>query len=281
MEAELYKSDIYVGRECGYTLKIHYGYTEDCRLHYHDYFEFFLTMSGGTIHMINGEEQMLPAHALVLVRDRDIHGYTKGEEFSFVNLSFSREIAEGIRAYFGKDVDDLYNRKMPPTVILSDEEYAKVMRRLDGLMSLEINDSRAKTTEMKLILIDLISHFIKSKTEKSESTAPVWLTELTQILSKPTGFNLSLPDMSEISGKSVEHISRSFKKHLGMTASEFMNSCKLTYAANLLMNTNLSILEVCYESGFQNLSWFYRKFKERFGEAPLALRQGASNALPL
>ena len=131
---------------------------------------------------------------------------------------------------------------MPPTVILSDEEYAKVMRRLDGLMSLEINDSRAKTTEMKLILIDLISYFIKSKTEKSESTAPAWLTELTQILSKPTGFNLSLPDMSEISGKSVEHISRSFKKHLGMTASEFMNSCKLTYAANLPQNQKKNIL---------------------------------------
>lgn len=281
MKAKFYPSEIYVDRDLGYTLKIHYGFTDECALHYHDYFEFFLTISGDTVQLINGEEQRLPPHTLVLIRDRDVHGYKKGGDFSFANLAFARETAENLTAYFGESMSSLLKRKMPPTVILNDQDYTHVMERLSSLMSVEVSDRKTKNTRMKLILTEMMSHLLDRENNETQRALPRWLSELMGALRDPKNFGMTLPDMSEKSGKSVEHISRSFKKHIGITASEFANAQKLTYAANLLVSTNLSIIDVCYESGFQNLSYFYRKFKQRFSDAPQAFREKTSYAAPL
>jgi transcriptional regulator GlxA family with amidase domain len=40
------------------------------------------------------------------------------------------------------------------------------------------------------------------------------------------------------------------------------------HACKLLMDNDLNIKEVCYESGFQNFSCFHRRFKEITGQSP-------------
>lgn len=281
MEAKLYSKDIYVNQELGYTLKIHYGFSKDCELHYHNYFEFFLTMSEGTVQLINGETQHIPPHALVFIRDRDVHGYTKEGKFSFINLAFNSSVVECLKEYFGDSMDALIDKEMPPTVILSDNDYHHIMKRLDSLMSLDVHEIKRKNTRMKLIITELISFFLEEDTSDLDNLAPHWLQNLMTILKEPEYFGKRLTDMSTITGKSTEHISRSFKKYLGITASEYQNEQRLIYAANLLINTNLSIIDICFESGFQNLSYFYRRFKKRFSESPQSFRSRSASALPV
>ena len=70
MKAKLYESSSYVNPEAGYTLRMNYSYTENFELHHHDYYEFFLTISGKAVHVVNGKTQKLPEHSLVFVRRR-------------------------------------------------------------------------------------------------------------------------------------------------------------------------------------------------------------------
>ena len=87
---------------------------------------------------------------------------------------------------------------------------------------------------------------------------------------------MTLSDMAAYTNKSREHISRSFKKYISLSVSEFMTVKRLNYSANLLLNTNLPVIDICFECGFQNLSWFYRKFKEKFSMTPLQFRHKAN-----
>lgn len=45
------------------------------------------------------------------------------------------------------------------------------------------------------------------------------------------------------------------------------------YSANMLITTNLSITDLCYECGFENASWFYSSFKKKYVLTPKEFRK--------
>lgn len=62
--------------------------------------------------------------------------------------------------------------------------------------------------------------------------------------------------------------SRYFKHHTRKTFIEFVTEIRIGYACRLMMENNHSISEICYLSGFENLSNFYRHFKRIVGTIP-------------
>lgn len=66
---------------------------------------------------------------------------------------------------------------------------------------------------------------------------------------------------------------RFFKRATGRTMTAYVNELRVGAATQLLTNTNLSILEICFKVGFGNYSNFNRQFKRIKGYGPRALRQ--------
>ena len=71
-----------------------------------------------------------------------------------------------------------------------------------------------------------------------------------------------IPDLCD---KSREHVSRSMKKYYGVTVSEFVNGLRLNYVANMLRHSDHNILDIIFESGFNNVSWASKCFTEKYG----------------
>jgi AraC-like DNA-binding protein len=80
-----------------------------------------------------------------------------------------------------------------------------------------------------------------------------------QLLAKKTGMNQSA-------------LSRFFKRASGRTMTEYVNESRISHAARLISNTDLSILDIALQVGFGNYSHFCRQFKRFRGMAPNALR---------
>jgi len=66
---------------------------------------------------------------------------------------------------------------------------------------------------------------------------------------------------------------RYFKINMGMTVFEYLNKIKIEFACKLLMDNDLSILEVCFDSGFNNLSHFNKQFKKNTNVPPKEYRK--------
>ena len=66
---------------------------------------------------------------------------------------------------------------------------------------------------------------------------------------------------------------RYFKRQARKTFSQFVNQVRITHAAGLLSDKNKSIADVCYECGFNNLSYFNRQFREITNKTPLEYRK--------
>ncbi len=244
--------------------------------HSHDYYEIFLVADGTLYHHVNETTTLLEKGDLLFIRAEDTHvlSYDNNKSFCIANLAFTSEICRALFNYLegGCDTNKLLSEKNPPSVKLSAKEFDNLLYTLQSINTASYTDTSEKILKMKAVLFSVFSKYF-SKYSVRENSYSVWFEYLCDELKKPVVFQKSKPDMSAICGKSKEHIARSFKNNLGVTPSEFLCEVRLNYAANLLINTNFSVLEISLESGFENLSWFYKKFSEKFGITPKEFRK--------
>ncbi len=86
-------------------------------------------------------------------------------------------------------------------------------------------------------------------------------------------FNFSVDLFSKELGLSRSQLFRKLKSKLSETPNKFIQKIRLKHAAQLLKNTDFSITEICYETGFNYPSHFTQLFKERFGITPKKYRK--------
>lgn len=80
-------------------------------------------------------------------------------------------------------------------------------------------------------------------------------------------------DLAEISRLSPSGFSRSFRRHTGMGLSQYVNRLRINLACQLMMSEDaMSITEVCFASGFRNISNFNRQFLRQKGLKPSHFR---------
>ncbi len=82
-----------------------------------------------------------------------------------------------------------------------------------------------------------------------------------------------LSEVADHVGLSSEYLSRLFKKETGVNFSVFLNEYKLDQAKELLLSTDMKLYEIVQETGFSSLSYFSRKFKEKFDKTPFEYRK--------
>lgn len=87
---------------------------------------------------------------------------------------------------------------------------------------------------------------------------------------------ISQPEVAEMVQMSPSALSNFFKKTVGQTFVEYVNSLRISHACRLLIDTDRSILDICYDSGFNNLSNFNRRFLRSKGMSPRQYRSAHS-----
>ena len=86
-------------------------------------------------------------------------------------------------------------------------------------------------------------------------------------------FNLKLEEYARLSNRSLSAFKRDFQKHFNTTPGKWLLEKRLHHAMHLLSNTNKTVSETAFESGFENPSHFSRSFRQHFGIAPTAVKQ--------
>lgn len=81
-----------------------------------------------------------------------------------------------------------------------------------------------------------------------------------------------LGDLAEMVGMAEVSFSRFFKLRTGKSLSEFVIDIRIGHATRLLVDSTMSVAEICYDCGFNNLSNFNRIFKKRKGSSPKEFR---------
>ena len=85
--------------------------------------------------------------------------------------------------------------------------------------------------------------------------------------------DISRDSLSSIVEMSPDHLSRMFKKYVGMTIKDFVHELRIENAIGKLWDHERKIIDIAYEVGFDNISSFNRIFKKLKGLTPSDYRK--------
>ena len=80
--------------------------------------------------------------------------------------------------------------------------------------------------------------------------------------------NITLTDVANVAHMNPSAFSRFFKRVNRKTFSEYLNEVRVGYSCKLLIENKNNISEICFESGFNNISNFNRQFKKTMQYSP-------------
>lgn len=83
----------------------------------------------------------------------------------------------------------------------------------------------------------------------------------------------SLADVAPAVGMSAAYLGRLFKKQMNQSVAEYLVSVRIGNARRLLEETDLPIREISEQVGFQDITYFYRIFKNANGIPPAQYRR--------
>jgi two-component system, response regulator YesN len=86
---------------------------------------------------------------------------------------------------------------------------------------------------------------------------------------------LTLHNLSESLHINSAYLSVLFKKEMGSNFSDYLNSMRIKKSKELLVTTNLSLLEISLQTGFEEQSYFTKVFKKIVGCTPNKYRQNS------
>jgi transcriptional regulator GlxA family with amidase domain len=90
--------------------------------------------------------------------------------------------------------------------------------------------------------------------------------------------------LARVSRVSEAHFARSFKEAFGLPPHRYLLTRRIERAKTFLRDTNLSITDIAFQTGWKSLGTFGRTFRDVTGESPKELRareQAAPRALDL
>ena len=85
--------------------------------------------------------------------------------------------------------------------------------------------------------------------------------------------NIYVETIASMLNMSPVSFSRYFKHHTRKTFSDYVTEIRISHACTLLMQDNESIAQISYQSGFNNLSNFYKHFQKITGMVPKEYRK--------
>ncbi|MDO5391807.1 MAG: response regulator [Eubacteriales bacterium] len=86
--------------------------------------------------------------------------------------------------------------------------------------------------------------------------------------------DISVEVLADLVYLSPGYFSYIFKKETGVNLSRFVRMYRIEKAKELLENTNMKIVQICSETGFSNVSYFCKNFREYCGCSPEQFRKG-------
>jgi AraC-like DNA-binding protein/mannose-6-phosphate isomerase-like protein (cupin superfamily) len=98
------------------------------------------------------------------------------------------------------------------------------------------------------------------------------LDKITKFIHTHYDQKLAIKDLASVADISESECYRLFRKTLQTTPNDYILNHRLQMAAIKLIATNLSILNISYELGFGNPSYFSKKFKEQYASTPKEFR---------
>ncbi len=125
-------------------------------------------------------------------------------------------------------------------------------------------------------MLHLVSHFVQQAhlcdKEKAASSSSSGVEMALRYIDLHFYESVDINTCRRIAGLSKSRFCEKFRALTGKTFTDYLLDRRMSYAENLLRNTERQITDIAFSSGFNSISYFSRSFKDRRGCTPKCFR---------
>ena len=247
----------------------HYSTLENIPLHTNIYYEMFYVKKGSGTHTINGNSQLFESGSFIFVRPNDTHEFKSLNylDLEILSIEFSQDELLYTLDFLNVPISKVTMPTLPVHYSLHGHSKTFIEHQLEFMHTKENPEERLQLFHVFLPVALYLLQTLDIKAYKKD-LFPKWLEDLDTEMSKRENYILGLPKMLELSMYSQEHLNRVFKRYFKTTPTEYINTKRLGYASQLLLEQKYSTADICHMAGFNNLSHFYSVFKKQYKCTP-------------
>lgn len=252
--------------------------------HRHNYIEVIYMCQGTTTHIINGNEILLREGELLFLNQNAVQEILPaGKDDIAVNFIVLPEFFDTAFTMISKE-ENMLKTFLVDALCGKDGETSYLHFHVADILSVQnlvenmvwtiFYDSSNKRSctqiTMGLLFLQLVNYMDKMETGRNRFDTEITAAVLSYIDEHYR--NGTLSELAEQMNTDIYWLSREIKKRSGKTYKELLQEKRMQQAVWLLSNSAVSVSDIIESVGYDNTSYFYRKFREKYGMSPKEYR---------
>lgn len=277
------------GYEFSYQSALYNNFTLDT--HSHTFCEIIYIQEGTGRHHIDGYTiEMNPGNLFVL-NEGVTHGMSQTENLRFINLMFrrdgmfrfSRDIRKSAAFHTLFEIPPGYYRSSPlqrphPEYVQCKNQHKENIEKMLSNIHDEL-EARLPAFESKILALFMELVVLICRTFEASSS---WDKNVTWAAAQAAAWlerefsrNITLEDLCSIAGVQKSALYEQFQRYYGTSPFGYLAEIRLNAAARLLEWGEKPIKQIAAQCGFEDVNYFTRCFRRRFGTPPGRYRKNA------
>ena len=259
-KSQLYGANIHIHQKNGDTSYI---------AHRHDYYEIIFYQDCGGICVLNGAEHKITENCLFLLTPNDYH------RIDAQNTDISKSI---VISFSENAVDSELIASLAFCPRLWYDLDQSSINIMNALCSSYFSNGKRRDLLMIHLLNALLCRILDAGTKlkmTSEHFSPTVLRAMTLVLTDISA-RVTLSKVASECKMTPAYFSSIFSKEVGKSFINWITEVRIERAKRLLESSELSILDICYECGYNTPSQFIKMFKRETNSTPSEYRKANS-----
>ena len=244
---------------------------EETSMHCHEFTELVIVYDGKCLHAIGDNTPTELVKGNVFVIPKGVYHQYVQEGISLLNIIFETDLLPlpllDVHAvpYFNM----IFKGRAENHEIfkITENELEEVLS-LAGKLEVELDERRPgcqfAATALFMQIVIYLARTIGGKVENTRSPR-IGISRTIEYLHKHFTEKVSVERLADNAGMSMSSLLRHFKEINGSSPKEYLIGLRINYACELLDNSQLSIGEIAFKSGFNDSNYFSREFRNLTG----------------
>lgn len=253
-------------------------------LHWHEEVEFTLIQQGTALYHINLETYEVHKGDLIIIPPFILHDIHQQGAFSMTSDTFVFNLDmlnhKSPDACSIKYLSPIFDGHYTFFYIISSKEnyYPKFLTLFQELATSYGMQKEGFELEIKAYLFQLISLLFSEKLIQKNNKITLnhshseKLKLVLDYIQQHISNSITIQELADICHFSEYYFMNFFKKYMGMTSIQYINTQRLELAATYLRKWDLPIMDIALEVGFDNISYFNKLFKAKYHTTPKKYR---------
>lgn len=249
-------------------------------MHYHDGYELVLYVECDIECFVKNYNYKIVDSSLLFISPYDMHtfNYTLGTTYTRYVMYFHENFIQSIlESQEIKNIINRLNNLQSQQITLNADTFIKISGLFSTMFKYSEDPkfpSNIKNVILKnylsILLIEFSSLFSNNDTSplplQSKSSKLVY--DIISYIDKSYANDITLDAIKDMLFIDKFYMCHLFKKTTGISIVDYIQKRRIIESQKLLINSDLSVIQICYDCGFNNLQHFYRIFKKHTNNTP-------------